>query len=167
MTLILQVTYMQLLKAPSVPARAAGSERMGLEHLAREAYLALYTKVGAPVRWDQRLSMSDAELEAMFTGERCRIYVARDMPGNALGFCEFDRSEFPSIELKNFGIVPEAQGRGLGPRLLAVALHQEWQTGPHRIWLHTDTWDHPAAVRVYERAGFEIYDVRDEPAEFL
>jgi ribosomal protein S18 acetylase RimI-like enzyme len=162
-----QVTYMQLLKAPSVPARAAGSERMGLERLARAAYLALYTEVGAPVRWDQRLSMSDAELEAMLTGDSCRIYVARDIPGNALGFCEFDRSEFPSIELKNFGVVPEAQGRRLGPRLLAMALHQEWQTGPNRIWLHTDTWDHPAAIRVYERAGFEIYEVRDEAAALL
>jgi ribosomal protein S18 acetylase RimI-like enzyme len=164
MTSVLQVTYMQLLKAPSAPACAAGSERMGMERLTRDAYLALYTKVGAPVRWDQRLSMSNAELGAMLAGDSCRIYVARDIQGNALGFCEFDRSEFPSIELKNFGMVSEAQGRGLGPRLLAVALHREWQSGPHLIWLHTDTWDHPAAVRVYQRAGFEIYAVRDEPA---
>ena len=163
----LQVTYMQLLKAPSVPARAAGSERMGLERLTREAYLALYTKVGAPLRWDQRLSISDAEHEAMLTGNSCRIYVARGATGDALGFCEFDRGEFPAIELKNFGMVPEAQGRGLGPQLLGMALHQEWQTGPARIWLHTDTWDHPAAVRVYERAGFEIYAVRDQPAALL
>lgn len=160
----LSVTYMQLLQAPSVPAGAAGSETMAPERLTREAYLALYRKVGAPVRWDQRLSMSDAELDAMLAGESCRIYVARDIQGNALGFCEFDRREFPSIELKNFGMVPEAQGRGIGPRLLAVALHQEWQSIPYRIWLHTDTWDHPAAVRVYQRAGFEIYTVRDQPA---
>jgi GNAT superfamily N-acetyltransferase len=163
----LRVTYMQLLKAPSPHAVAAGSERRGPERLTREAYLALYTKVGAPLRWDQRLSMSDAELESWLAGDSCRIYVARDIQDNALGFCEFDRSEFPSIELKNFGMVPEAQGRGLGPRLLGVALHHEWQSGPIRIWLHTDTWDHPAAVRVYERAGFAIYDVRAEPAEFL
>jgi ribosomal protein S18 acetylase RimI-like enzyme len=163
----LQVTYMQLLKAPSAPACAAGPERMGPERMTREAYLALYTKVGAPLGWDQRLSMSDAELDSMLGGDRCRIYVARDIQDNALGFCEFDRSAFPTIELKNFGIVPEAQGRGLGPRLLGLALRQEWQNASVRIWLHTDTWDHPAAVRVYERAGFEVYDVRAEPAELL
>jgi len=167
MTAVLQVTYMHLLKTPSTPGYAAGSKRMGLERLTREAYLVLYTQVGAPVRWDQRLSMSNAQLESMLAGSSCRIYVARDVLGNALGLCEFDRSEFPSIELKNFGIVPGAQGRGLGKRLLGMALHQEWQSGPARIWLHTDTWDHPAAVRVYERAGFEIYDVREEPVEFL
>ena len=38
---------------------------------------------------------------------------------------------------------------------------------PKRIWLHTDTWDHPAAVRVYQRAGFETYAVRDQPAALL
>jgi GNAT superfamily N-acetyltransferase len=158
---------MQLLTAPPVPADAAGSELIGAERLTREAYLALYRKVGAPVRWDQRLSMPDAELDAMLAADSCRIYVAREPLGNALGFCEFDLSEFPSVELKNFGMVPQAQGRGLGPRLLAVALYQEWQCGPKRIWLHTDTWDHPAAVRVYERAGFETYAVRDEPAALL
>lgn len=158
---------MQLLTAPPVPADGAGSELIEPLRLTREAYLALYRQVGAPVRWDQRLSMSDAELEAMLAGDSCRIYVARNLRGTALGFCEFDRGEFPSIELKNFGIVPEAQGRGLGPRLLAEALHHEWQSGPSRIWLHTDTWDHPAAVRIYERAGFEIYAVRDEPAALL
>jgi GNAT superfamily N-acetyltransferase len=81
--------------------------------------------------------------------------------------CEFDRSVFPQIELKNFGLVPDAQGRGLGPWLLATALQGEWRSNPDRIWLHTDTWDHPAAQRVYERAGFRVFDVRDEPAEPL
>jgi hypothetical protein len=45
---------------------------------------------------------------------------------------------------------------------LAEALSETWKSNPSRIWLHTDTWDHPAAVKVYERAGFRIYDVRDE-----
>jgi GNAT superfamily N-acetyltransferase len=71
------------------------------------------------------------------------------------------------IELKNFGLVPEAQGRGIGPRLLGTSLQREWESGAKRIWLHTDTWDHPAAVPVYERAGFRVYDVRYEVPESL
>jgi ribosomal protein S18 acetylase RimI-like enzyme len=46
-------------------------------------------------------------------------------------------------------------------------LLEEWKTSPARIWLHTDNWDHPAAVRVYERAGFRVYAIRDEPAASL
>jgi GNAT superfamily N-acetyltransferase len=89
-------------------------------------------------------------LAQLLQGNLLRIYLLRSELGEALGFCEFDRSAFPQIELKNFGIVPEARGRRLGPWLLSTALVAEWSTNPARIWLHTDTWDHPAAIRVYE-----------------
>lgn len=100
----------------------------------------------------------------LLEGGSLNIYVLRNGQEQALGFCEFDRHEFPEVELKHFGLIPEAQGRGLGPWLLSVALHGEWKSRPTRIWLHTDTWDHPAAVRLYERTGFRVYDIRDEPA---
>lgn len=108
--------------------------------------------------------MPAAELAALLQGETLDIYVLRDAAGRALGFCEFDRASFPDIELKNFGLIAPAQGRGLGPWLLNIALREEWQFDPTRIWLHTDSWDHPAALRVYERAGFKIYAARDEPS---
>jgi GNAT superfamily N-acetyltransferase len=143
------------------------NRRVHLLFTGAEPYLALYVLVGESLGWDQRLSMSEAQLEALLGGDSLRIYVLRDISGDALGFCEFDRSGFPQIELKNFGLVPEAQGRGLGQWLLATALQGEWRSNPDRIWLHTDTWDHPAAQRVYERAGFRVFDVRDGPAEPL
>jgi len=160
----LRVTYLEQ-REPGLPAALHwGSERVTLERLARESYLALYRRVGEPLRWDQRLSMSDAELEALLGSGSLHIYVLRDADGNELGFCEFDRSGFPQIELKNFGLVPDAQGRGLGSWLLATALQAEWRSNPDRIWLHTDTWDHPAAQGVYERAGFRVFDVQYRPA---
>jgi len=141
-----------------------GGERVLLERPMREAYLALYALIGEPFGWDQRLKMPAADLELLLDGDFLRIYVLRNVAGDALGFCEFDRSDFPQIELKNFGIIAESQGRGLGPWLLSTALHSEWRSNPDRIWLHTDTWDHPAARRVYERAGFRVFAVHDEPA---
>ena len=161
---ILRVTYLELLEAPLSPTRRVGPEQISIEDLTRLAYLALYRRVGESLHWDQRLLMPKAELEALLSGGSLKIFVVRDPCGDALGFCEFDHSAFPEIELKNFGLVPEARGRGLGPWLLSVALHNEWQSGPTRIWLHTDAWDHPAAVRVYERAGFRLYAVREEAA---
>ena len=160
----LRVTYLEQRERPLPPPLHAGGERIGLESLTSSIYLALYQRVGEPLRWDQRLLMPREELAALLGGESLHIYVLRDEGGQALGFCEFDRGALPEIELKNFGLVPEAQGRGLGPWLLSVALHGEWRSDPTRIWLHTDTWDHPAAVRVYERAGFHIYAVREEAA---
>ncbi len=164
---VLRVTYLEQNEPPPPPALYWGSERIAVEKLTRETYLALYARVGAALHWDQRAAMPAAELQALLDGEALRIYVLRDAGGMALGFGEFDRTLFPQIELKNFGLIPEAQGRGLGPWLLATALQGEWRSNPDRLWLHTDTWDHPAAVRVYERAGFRTFDVRDEPAASL
>ena len=158
-----KVTYLEMRSAPSTFAFREGAEYVNEEKLSLEEYLALYRRVGASLRWDQRLKMPAQELMDLLQSS-LRIYVVRGAAQNALGFCEFDRRGFPEIELKNFGLVPEAQGHGLGPWLLGISLRQEWSSAPNRIWLHTDTWDHPAAIPVYERAGFRIFDMRVEPA---
>lgn len=159
----LRVRYLQLTQPPAAIAPYGGPERIAAERLTADDYLSLYARVGAALRWDQRLRMPREELRELLQSPRLRIYVLR-RESQALGFCELDRVGFPEIELKNFGLVPEAQGRGLGSWLLGNALHQEWQLRPSRIWLHTDSWDHPAAIRVYQRAGFTVYMTRDEPS---
>ncbi|HEX4151530.1 MAG TPA: GNAT family N-acetyltransferase [Steroidobacteraceae bacterium] len=172
-----RVTYLELREAPVRAAPRAGRESVTLETMTSADYLELYRCVGAPLRWDTRLQMPIAELDSLLGGGSLRIYLLRGAAGGAaadggaagpvLGFCEFDRHAFPEIELKHFGLVPQAQGRGLGPWLLSTALCLEWAAGARRIWLHTDTWDHPAALPVYVRAGFRVYDVREELAEGL
>jgi len=164
---ILRVTYMELREAPVPTKPRVGPERICKERLDRATYLELYRRVGEPLRWDQRLQMPDAALAILLEGGSLNIYVLRNGQEQALGFCEFDCHGFPEVELKNFGLIPEAQGRGLGPWLLSVALLEEWKSRPTRIWLHTDTWDHPAAVHLYERAGFRVYAIRNEPAAGL
>lgn len=160
---IVRVSYLELTQTPApIPTRAE-QDRITAERLGLDEYLTLYERVGMPLRWDQRFKMPRAELECLLKSARSQVYVLRDAAGQALGFCEFERDAFSEVELKNFGLVPSAQGRGLGSWLLLTALHQEWELRPRRIWLHTDDWDHPAALPVYERAGFRIYMVRDEP----
>jgi GNAT superfamily N-acetyltransferase len=137
-------------------------------------YLDLYRRVGEPLRWDSRLKMPTRELESLLAGGLLHIYVVRGGESGtggpvrpALGLCEFERHAFPEIELKHFGLAPEAQGRGLGPWLLSTALCGEWASGAKRIWLHTDTWDHPAALPVYRRAGFAVYDAKYQAPDGL
>jgi GNAT superfamily N-acetyltransferase len=166
-TSTLQVTYMELRESPPPPTQRLDLERIAREWLSLSEYLTLYRNVGELLRWDQRLQMPEMDLRALLDSGLLSIYVLRNSQSHALGFCEFDLSAFPEIELKNFGLVPGAQGGGLGPWLLAVALHEVWQSSPTRIWLHTDTWDHPAAIRVYKRAGFRVYDVRHEAPGML
>jgi len=119
---IVRVTYLELREPAAPPTPRFGPERIAGEHLRLGEYLALYRNVGEPLRWDQRLRMPEAELAALLEGGSLNIYVLRSGDGHALGFCEFDRHAFPQVELKNFGLIPEAQGRGLGSWLLSVAL---------------------------------------------
>ncbi|HTB29494.1 MAG TPA: GNAT family N-acetyltransferase [Steroidobacteraceae bacterium] len=170
----LWVTYLELRDAPAPAVPRTGPERIRLEAMGGTDYLELYRRVGESLRWDTRLDMPIGALESLLAGGSLNTYVLRageaaGMPGGgtALGFCEFERQAFPEIELKHFGLVPEAQGRGLGPWLLSTALGLEWASGVSRIWLHTDTWDHPAAAAVYQRAGFRIYDRRYQAVEGL
>ena len=158
-----RVSYLELRAPPAPEAAASVAATVAVERLSSAEYLGLYRRVGEAVGWDQRLRMPPGELEALLAAEKLRIYVLRSATGSRLGLCEFDRSGFPDVELKNFGIVPEAQGQGLGRQLLAAATSREWQAGPSRIWLHTDTWDHPAAIRLYSSLGFRVFEERDEP----
>lgn len=159
---IVRVNYLELIQAPDAIPAHRGAERISREKLSVSEYLDLYRRVGETLRWDQRLGMPREELTRLLESQRSQIYVLRDALDQALGLCEFERGS-GDTELKNFGLVPAAQGKGLGKWLLRTALHQEWQLRSGRIWLHTDDWDHPAALRVYEDAGFQTYLIREEP----
>src|ERR1700730_12666959 len=112
---IVRVTYLELRDPPAPSTPRSGPERIAREHLALGEYLAIYRNVGESLRWDQRLRMPEAELAALLEGGSLSTYVLRNGDGQALGFCEFDRRAFPQVELKNFGLIPEAQGRRVRP----------------------------------------------------
>ncbi|MEO3431980.1 GNAT family N-acetyltransferase [Inquilinus sp. CAU 1745] len=154
----LRVTYMEMTQPPVGPevARPVAGARVERESLVQETYLRLYRAVGEPVQWDQRLRLTPEELENFLCSTTTSLHVLR-LQGQPVGFCEFDGIGRPDIELTNFGLIPEAQGRKLGPYLLDRALRAIWSYNPGRIWLHTDTNDHPKAQATYHRAGFRIY----------
>lgn len=157
-----RVSYLELARPPAPIGTHPGTERIGRERLEQSEYLDLYRLVGGPLHWDQRLKMAHCELKRLLESERSRIYIVRDARGQALGLCEFEGLP-PEIELKNFGLVPSVQGKGLGTWLLRTALHAQWNSNASRVWLHTDSWDHPAAIHLYQSAGFRICRVQDEP----
>ena len=54
-------------------------------------FLSLYRAVGEPLRWDQRLRMSAAELDGFLRSESTGLHILR-VDDRAVGLCEFDRS---------------------------------------------------------------------------
>jgi GNAT superfamily N-acetyltransferase len=128
-----------------------------------EFFRYLYREVGRAYNWTDRLAWTD---------ETVRTYLAT--PGVSLwlmtweaapaGYFELRRHEDASVEIAYFGLLPDFIGRGWGKYLLARAVQSAWQLGAERVWLHTCTLDHPAALPNYLNRGFrpfreEVYRV--------
>ena len=116
----------------------------------KEAPLVLVDQAAAP-----------ADLETLLALPSSFVFVLM-LQGKSVGMCEFNGVGNADVELMHFGLVPEAQGRRLGPFLLDWSLRRIWAEGAKRIWLHTDTNDHAKAQSVYARAGFAVFDRRLE-----
>jgi ribosomal protein S18 acetylase RimI-like enzyme len=159
----LLVTYMEMTTPPSaseVPPPLPGTS-LRQECLGVTDYLELYRTIGQPLQWDQRLRTASAALEAFLGSPQTSLSVLR-LHGSSVGLCEFEGIGRPDVELTHFGLVPAVQGRGLGPYLLDRALRTIWSKTPDRIWLHTDTNDHPKARDTYRKAGFQVFAQRVE-----
>ncbi|WP_457581501.1 GNAT family N-acetyltransferase [Ensifer canadensis] len=159
----LLVTYMEMRARPTGEPLLPPVENatFTFERLAAEEFLSLYRAVGKPLRWDQRLRMLADELDAFLRSPSTALYLLR-VEGRAVGLCEFDRADTDDVELTHFGLIPQAQGRRMGPFLLDGALRAIWDRAPGRVWLRTDTWDHAKAQDTYRRAGFGVFMQRLE-----
>jgi hypothetical protein len=62
------------------------------------------------------------------------------------------------VEIAYFGLMPSGIGQGLGRALLTRAVDAAWSLKPQpsRVWLHTCTLDHPAALANYLARGFKV-----------
>jgi GNAT superfamily N-acetyltransferase len=77
--------------------------------------------------------------------------------GVPLGYAELDRRIEREVELAYFGLFPEAIGLGLGAWLLRWSIAAAWRPGGvDRVWVHTCSLDHQAALPVYLAAGFTL-----------
>ena len=48
-------------------------------------------------------------------------------------------------------------GRGLGGHFLTQAVQPRMGSRRHAVWLHTNTFDHPAALPNYLKRGFKVF----------
>jgi len=126
-----------------------------------EFYRYLYDRVGEKWLWYERRALSDKALSAIVDDEQVEIYVLY-VDGVPAGFTELDRRQPPGIELAYFGLMPAFIGQGLGPYLLGSAIDIAWTYEPARLWLHTNTLDHPKALPLYQRFGFVPFKREDK-----
>ncbi|MEO1495214.1 MAG: GNAT family N-acetyltransferase [Pseudomonadota bacterium] len=158
------VTFLEMTERPTwpTPSLPVGqkSALVAASNPPVEYFLYLYSAVGAPHEWTDWLQKPREELEAFVGNPQVLLYtlMVDGWPG---GFFVLDRTGSPATDLANFGLVPEAIGRGLGRWLLATAILTAWSDpATERLTVNTNTLDHPRALGLYQRMGFQV--VRQE-----
>jgi len=149
------VTTLEMRARPPLrPMPASPFRLVRWDRPAPDRYRALFRRVGARWLWFSRLVMDDAALEAIVHDPGIAVFAAIDRAGIEIGMLELDFRDPGTCELSYVGLVPELAGKGHGDWLMAEALARAWAKGITRVWVHTCTLDHPAALGFYRRHGF-------------
>lgn len=138
---------------PQAPLRLVRWERPDAER-----YRTLFRRIGTRWLWFSRLAMDERALIAIIHDPAVQLFAAIDRQGIEVGMLELDFRRAGQCEIAYFGLVPELAGQGLGRWLMAQALSLSWRKDVTRVWLHTCTLDHPAALGFYRKQGFTPID---------
>jgi GNAT superfamily N-acetyltransferase len=116
-----------------------------------------YTAVGGDWHWRDRLP---------WTYQRWMQYLDRPevqtwlmlVQGTPAGYVELEKQPGDDVEIAYFGLLKAFIGRGLGGQLLTAGIERAWDMGARRVWVHTCTLDHPAALASYQARGMVLYE---------
>jgi GNAT superfamily N-acetyltransferase len=110
--------------------------------------------------------MLDVELAAIIQAPLVEEY-ALEHGGRDEGLLELDFRDAGQCELALFGVTSKLIGSGAGRWLMNRALELAWSRPVTRVWLHTRSLDHPAALAFYQRSGFRPFrrqvEIADDP----
>ena len=152
---VVTTTYLEIcdrsdLRAPGVPRVPFMLGR--IEVPTPELNRFLYVAVGSGWLWRDRLPWDRARWLAYLERPEVETWVMY-VRGSPAGYFELER-QGESAEVAYFGLLPAFIGLGLGGALLTAAIARAFDLGAARVWLHTCTLDHPAALPLYQKCGF-------------
>jgi predicted metal-dependent phosphoesterase TrpH/GNAT superfamily N-acetyltransferase len=154
----LQITSRDQFKPALEKKASARVER--IEQCSVDLFRHFYREVGRQYHWTDRLEWTGEQIRQYLDRPEISFWVlfVRDEPA---GYFELRRDTAASVEIAYFGLLPAFIGQGLGKYLLSVAVDRAWTFGPQKVWLHTSTLDHPAALRNYLARGFDVERTED------
>lgn len=163
-------TYLQMASPGElrpVPAPVPEPKIEQLDPCTPEMFRYLYAEVGREFRWTDRLAWTDDQVRGHLDDPRNSVWLM-SWESTPAGYFELRKHDDDSVEIAYFGLLPNFIGRGWGKHLLTCAVRAAWGLAPGRVWLHTCTLDHPAALPNYLKRGFrpvrtEEYTVTPAP----
>ena len=167
-TYYLEMTSPDQLRPARPPAEPFTVRRAQLAFPALNRFF--YAEVGRAYSWMERLRWTDEQWLAWLERPNVQTWIGyvRETPA---GYFELQKqsdarnrhvdggsASGDAVELVYFGLLPPFVGRGVGGAMLTEAIRRAWALDAQRVWLHTCTEDHPAALPNYQKRGFRIYD---------
>jgi GNAT superfamily N-acetyltransferase len=129
-------------------------------------YRATIRLIGEKWLWFSPLMMPDAKLAALLRDPLREVHTL-ERDGKTVGIAELDRGVENEAEISFFGVAASEIGTGAARTLMNRTLERAFHNGTRRVWLHTCTFDHPAAVPFYLKSGFKPFkfaiEVTDDP----
>ncbi|HKU61331.1 MAG TPA: GNAT family N-acetyltransferase [Gemmatimonadales bacterium] len=153
----LEMSSRDALRPAAVPEPAPRLERV--YDCPASFFRYLYAEVGRAFHWTDRLAWDEERVRAHLADPATSLWLLTWQAAPA-GYFELCAPDDGAVEIAYFGLLPEYFGRGWGGHLLTRAVEAAWELGAARVWLHTCTLDHPAALPNYLRRGFQ--PVREE-----
>lgn len=163
------ITYLEQTARPLLPAPARPVQKVAIlraEDPPVHFYRYLYRLIGDPYHWVSRRRLSDERLAAIIKDPDVYIYVLY-VGGVPAGLAELDAHRRGLVELKFFGLTQDYHGTGLGRFFLVNTIDLAWSLGPEAVRLETCTLDHPAALPLYQKLGFTVFDQRQGQVELI
>lgn len=116
----------------------------------------MYRRIGADWNWQEKRDWPEDRWRAYVEAPGLHSFAAT-WSGEPAGYFELREDAHGGIEITYFGLLAGFIGKGLGGAMLGCALQRAWMLGPDRVWVHTCTLDHPAALANYQARGMRIY----------
>ena len=120
----------------------------------------LYTAVGYSWWWYERLAWDYDTWLTYLNDPNVATWIGYQQ-GTPIGYFELDKDTAGSVEIAYFGLLPSAIGKGFGTSLLSDAIIEARSFGCGRVWVHTCSLDHPAALPNYLGRGFAVREVTE------
>lgn len=161
-------TFLEM-REPAAPRPEPAAMSARLRHVVDpdpDWYLALFHLVGDPYLWFSRLAMGRDSLRSILHDPAEHVYAV-ESGGFDAGLLELDFRTSGECEIAYFGVSAALVGIGVGRWLMNRTLELAWAKPIRRLWVHTCSLDHPAALDFYCRSGFVPYarklEIADDP----
>lgn len=121
---------------------------------AAEIAASMYREVGGPWHWIDRRAWTANDWAGEIHRDGVELWSVRD-GDRVIGYFEL-HVEKGAVDIRYFGLVPDATGRGIGGPMLTAAMHRAAELGGGHVTVNTCTLDHPSALPNYLARGFHV-----------